>query len=86
MLLSSNMEKVTILKTEYTRLKRQAQAYRNVVGKIFDMAIKDPVHEVIRDFRETKLYNEKFLKDLESGLRKSSYSKRYGNKAAKKRS
>lgn len=74
------MDKVVLPKTEYKKLKRQAEAYRKFAEKFFDLAIRDPVEEVVEDFRKTKLYSENFLKDLESGLRKSSYKKKYGNK------
>lgn len=69
------MAKVTLPKTEYEHLKRQAAAYRKFAAKFFDLIIKDPIGEIAADFRETNLYTENFLKDLESGLRKSSYAK-----------
>lgn len=33
----------------------------------------DKIKIVVNDFRKTKIYSEEFLKDLEQGLRKSSY-------------
>lgn len=80
------MVRVTIPKTEYEKLKRQAGAYRRFAAKFFESIIRDPIAEVVEDFRKTNLYPKEFLKDLEVGLRKSSYAKKYGNKAAKKRS
>lgn len=71
-----NMSNITIPKNEYSKLKRQANAYKKLSGRLFEFIIKDPVDEVVKDFRETKLYTEEFLKDLEDGLRKSSYAKR----------
>lgn len=80
------MAKVTIPKTEYERLKRQSTAYRQVAEKFFDLIVKDPIKEVVEDFKKTNIYTEDFLKDLESGLRESSYAKKYGNKTASRRS
>lgn len=70
------MVKITLPKTEYEKLKRQAEAYRRFAARFFELAIQDPIDEVVEDFRKTKLYTEEFLKDLESGLRKSSYAKK----------
>ncbi|PIV12640.1 MAG: hypothetical protein COS47_01405 [Candidatus Nealsonbacteria bacterium CG03_land_8_20_14_0_80_36_12] len=80
------MVRVTLPKTEYEQLKRQAEAYRRFAARLFELAIRDPIEEVVEDFRKTNLYTKDFLKDLESGLRKSSYAKKYGNQTAKKRS
>lgn len=80
------MAQVTLPETEYEQLKKQAQAYRKFAAKFFELVIRDPIEEVVEDFRKTNLYTEEFLKDLESGLRKSSYLKRYGNQTAKRRS
>lgn len=80
------MVTVTLPKTEYEQLKKQAEAYRKFAANLFELVIRDPITEVMKDFRKTNLYTEEFLRDLEDGLRKSSYTQRYGNKAAKKRS
>ena len=80
------MTKVILPKIEYEQLKRQAAAYQKFAANFFEFAIQDPIGEVVKDFRNTDIYNESFLRDLESGLRKSSYSKQYANKALKKRS
>lgn len=80
------MAKVTLPKTEYESLKRQAEAYRKFAEKFFELMVKDPIEEVVEDFRKTNLYTKEFLRDLESGLRKSSYAKKYGNKTASQRS
>lgn len=66
---------VTITKTEYQALKRDASAYRKLAASVYKKAIQDPIQSVVEDFRNTKLYNESFLKDLEEGLNKSSYGK-----------
>jgi len=80
------MVEVTLPKTEYEQLRRQAAAYRKFAARFFEIAIYDPVDDIIKDFRKTNLYSEKFLKDLDSGLRQSSYAKKYAAKTAKKRS
>lgn len=82
----THMMTITLPKTEYRRLQRQAQAYRRTAAKFFELFIKDPVEEVVEDFRQTNLYTNAFLKNLESGLRKSSYAKRYGHKTSTRRS
>jgi len=69
------MTTVTISKKEYIKLKNQALAYRKIAKSLFTSVIRDPVSEVVDDFKATGLYNRNFLKDLESGLRKSSYFK-----------
>ncbi|MEK7673610.1 MAG: hypothetical protein AAB371_00205 [Patescibacteria group bacterium] len=69
------MNRVIIAEKEYQDLKKQAKAYRNLVSKVFESAIKDPISEVVDDFKKTNFYSEDFLVDLENGLRKSSYSK-----------
>ena len=74
---------ITLPKEKYEKLKRQAEAYRRFAAQFFEMAVKDPIKEVVDDFRKTGLYSGGFLKDLEAGLRKSSYVKRYGNKTAR---
>lgn len=67
------MTKVTLSKIEYNSLKRQADAYRNFLADIFEAALQDPINVVVEDFRKTGLYSKPFIKDLEQGLRKSSY-------------
>ncbi len=69
------MSQVTISEQEYQQLKRQGAAYRKLATKLFQSFVKDDVASVVRDFADTKLYSKHFLKDLEKGLRKSSYGK-----------
>lgn len=66
---------ITITKDEYSALKKDALAYRKLVAGIFKKTVTDPVGEVVSDFRNTKLYSEGFLNDLEQGLQKSSFGK-----------
>ena len=76
---------ITLSKQEYLRLKQQAQAYRALAAKVFEMPLRDPVAEVVADFKATDLYTKDFLADLEDGLRKSSYARKYANQASPKR-
>jgi len=68
-------ENVSLPKIEYLRLKRRATAYQRLMRQVFESSLKDPIDEVVEDFRESNLYEDGFLRDLESGLRKSSYGK-----------
>jgi hypothetical protein len=69
------METVTLTKNEYSKLKRESAAYRKITARVFESVVKDDIPSVIDDFRKTELYTEEFLRDLEDGLRKSSYGK-----------
>ena len=51
------MAKTTISKIKNKRFKKRANA----------------LEKAIKDFRETNIYTEEFLKDLKDGLKKSSY-------------
>lgn len=71
------MEKtITLSKTEYNKLKKQARAYKVLSSQFFASKIKDPIKDIVDDFKNTDIYTDEFLKDLEGGLRKSSYSKK----------
>jgi len=70
------MDKIAIKKTEYRRLRRQADAYKKIAQHIHASILRDAVHDVVEDFKKTSLYSEAFLGDLETGLRKSSYAKK----------
>ena len=76
---------ITVSKQEYLRLKQLAQAYRIMAARMFELPLRDPVDEVVADFRATDLYTEEFLLDLEDGLRKSSYAKKYASQTTQKR-
>lgn len=67
---------ITISRTEYRSLRKQAEAFRKFAGKVFEAALSGNIDDVVTDFRNTNLYSDEFLKDLESGLKKSSYAKR----------
>lgn len=78
----AQVAQITLPKIKYEQLKRQAAAYRKFTARFFEFIVKDPVSQVVDDFRKTDLYTEEFLRDLEDGLRNSSYAKKYGNKTA----
>jgi len=67
------MNTVTIPKKEYQKLKAQSQAYRRLTGSVFESIISNSPTDVAADFRQTGLYTEEFLADLESGLHQSSF-------------
>ncbi|MEK7553661.1 MAG: hypothetical protein AAB504_03220 [Patescibacteria group bacterium] len=70
------MDTVIIPKTEYSKLKRQSDAYKKISSRFFEFIIKDPIEDVINDFQKTNLYTREFLTDLEDGLKKSSYAEK----------
>lgn len=76
------MAKVTIPKTEFDKLERQAKAYRTVASAFFESVLREEsIDDVVADFRQTGLYEEEFLKDLEQGLMKSSFGPPNDNQA-----
>lgn len=70
------MKSVVISKNEYSKLKKQADAYKRLSSRLFESLIKDPIEEIMNDFRRADLYTNEFLADLEKGLRKSSFAKK----------
>lgn len=70
------MSTITIPRKEYKKLRRHAAAYHKLAGVLFKTVVKDPVEDVVGDFRKTGLYTEVFLRDLGEGLRRSSYVRR----------
>ncbi|HMT12207.1 MAG TPA: hypothetical protein PKA39_11375 [Ignavibacteria bacterium] len=69
------MDTVTISKKEYKKLVSQAKAYQKLAKGFFENVIKDPIDDVVLDFKKTGKYSNGFLEDLENGLRKSTYVK-----------
>lgn len=80
------MVTITVPKKEYERLKMESQAYRRVASKVFEGLVNDSIEDVVGDFRKTNVYTEDFLRDLKSGLKKSSYAKKHGSKTTAPRS
>ncbi|MFZ1320648.1 MAG: hypothetical protein WAT71_03750 [Ignavibacteria bacterium] len=70
------METITISKSEYKKLVAKSKAYEKLAKSVFEDAIKDPVNEIVSDFKQTNLYTDEFLSDLEDGLNKSSLYKK----------
>ncbi len=70
------METVTIPKSEYKKLVSKAKAYEKLAESFYETSIEEPVENIVSDFRNTNLYTNEFLNDLEDGLRKSSLGKR----------
>lgn len=72
-----NTQTITLSKIEYQQLKQIKKRYE-LAKNFFKLeilqkpAIKDS-KKIINEFRETGLYNEKFLKSMEKGLKESSY-------------
>jgi len=73
---------ITISKKEYQRLLEKALRYeylRQILKEKEDIFAPPPtrrIKEIIKSFRETKLYSPQFLKSLEKGLKRSSYFKK----------
>ncbi|MDI6591887.1 MAG: hypothetical protein QME61_03070 [Patescibacteria group bacterium] len=73
---------VTISKKEYQRLLERALRYEYLQkiikekADIFGPPLIRNIKEIMRAFRETKLYSPQFLKSLEKGLKRSSYFKK----------
>lgn len=80
------MATVRISEKEYKRLSRQARAFRLFATHVFESVLRDPLEDVVEDFRKTGKYIPEFLVDLEDGLRKSSFAKRHGVAATARRS
>lgn len=80
------MSFINIPKSKYRQLERQAKILRELRSRFFELALQDPIEEVVADFRRTGKYSKAFLKDLESGLRLSSYKTYYAATAPAHRS
>ncbi len=71
------MVTVTIPKKEYQRLAEKAMRYeylRQILEE--DIFVSPPTKnqkEIIKEFKKSGLYNQKFLKSLDKGLGRSSY-------------
>ncbi len=75
-----DMDTVVISKKEYQELfdKRLRYEYlRQIIEEdIFSPPPTKRVEEIIKAFKQTKLYNKEFLGSLEKGLKRSSYFKK----------
>ena len=69
---------ITISRQTYNRLKKEAGAFKAFMrGKLVSAQPLASSHmkKLVKDFRDSGLYTEAFLNDLEKGLLKSSYGK-----------
>lgn len=69
------MASSTSTKIKQDKLERQAKAYRKIAARFFESVLEDSPEDVVKDFKETGLYTDDFLNDMEAGLKKSSYGK-----------
>lgn len=71
------MANITIPKKEYHKLLDKALRYeylRQLVQEdIFSSPPTKKIREIMKALKNTKLYNQNFLKSLERGLRRSTY-------------
>jgi len=71
------LKEITLDRTEYKRLCQAAERYE-MFRKFFEMDFfSQPsttnTRKIVKEFRDTGLYNEDFLKSLAQGLKESSY-------------
>ncbi len=59
---------VTIPKTKYQVIVRQANAYRKLASSFASQMIETPINVVVDNFNATGKYSQAFLNDLEDGL------------------
>lgn len=71
-----NMSVITLPKLEYENLKKKARAYEELAGLVFKKARTGSINETVKDFRKIGMYSDGFLRDLKSGLEKSSRAKK----------
>ena len=73
------MQTVTISKKEYEELVEKKLCYEYlyqiIEGDIFSPPPTNDIKEVIKAFKKTGLYNQKFIGSLEKGLKISPYFK-----------
>ena len=71
------MTTITIPKNEYQKLVEKSLRYEYIrqmmEGNLFAPPPVKNTRKIIGELRKTKLYSRGFLKDLEKGLRRSSY-------------
>ena len=70
------MNTVTVPKTRYETLKKQAAAYRKIVSARVNLFNSPPTRDakkVITAMKETGRYSKKFIDSLAKGIARSSY-------------
>lgn len=77
MLYYEAMETITLTKKEYDELRRKALSYDYLRGLMAEDVFAPPpvknAKKVIKEFAAAKRYDQKFLKSLEKGLKRSNY-------------
>jgi hypothetical protein len=68
------MEKITIPKEKYERLLLIEEAYTKLFKVMLDSYNANLIEPVVKDFEDTGIYSEEFIKDLREGLQKSTYA------------
>ena len=71
------LKNITLPETEYKRLYQAAERYE-MFRKFFELDFfSQPsitnTRQIVKEFRDTGLYNEDFLKSLSQGLKESHY-------------
>ena len=70
-------ETITIPKTKYSYMQEIVKRYTALQQMIAPSFFEEPpvrdAKKIIKEFRNTGLYNEKFLKSLQEGLEESDY-------------
>lgn len=73
------MATITIPKTEYKQLLDKVLRYeylRQIMEEnIFSFPPTKNIQEIIKSFKANRIYNQRFIKSLEKGLKRSSYFK-----------
>lgn len=69
---------VTIPKIKYESLAEKAEAYEKLInaiskGGFFESPPTRKSSEIMKAFKETGIYNKKFLESLKKGIERSSY-------------
>ena len=71
------MYTITLPKIEYQSLKKRAEAFDNMIAginpSVFFVPAEKSRKKIISEFSKTKLYSKEFLKNLEKGLKRSSF-------------
>lgn len=73
------MSTVSLSKSEYQELKRKASIYELLENLIKQDSFASPPlqdsKKILKEFKKTGFYNDKFLSSLEKGLKRSTYFK-----------
>ena len=71
------MVTVTMPKVEYISLKKKAESFDSMIAGINPSLLFVPLEKsrkkIISEFSKTKLYSKEFIKDIEKGMKRSSF-------------